>query len=204
MATSEPIDTTDPGVTGRDRLSTAAFVVGLVAAVTGVVYFVAVPTGLVGLVLGVLALRRPGAVRRIALGGVMLSLIGLVVGLGVLTYLLLDDDDSGGETTVVDGIESGTGDTANPPQRDLGGDLTCQADASALRAIGEVTNDTDAMVDYHLIAMWTRDGRTIAEATAIIESVPPSATVPWEVVAVGDDTSGVTTCRVIRIDRTPT
>jgi hypothetical protein len=203
MATREPIDTTTPGVTGRDRLSTAAFVVGLVAAVTGVVYFVAVPMGLVGLALGLLALRRPGSVRRIALGGVMLSLIGLVIGLGLLTFLLLDDDDSGGRTTVVDGIESGTGDAANPPQRDLGAGVTCLADSSALKATGEVTNDTDVAVDYHLIAMWLRDGRTIAEATAIVESVPPDATVPWEVSAVGDATSGITTCRVVRIDRTP-
>jgi hypothetical protein len=202
MSTSEPVEVTNPGVGGRDRLSTAAFVVGLVAAVTGVVYFVAVPLGLLGLVLGIVALRRPGSVRRVALGGVILSLIGLVVGLGFLTYLLLDDDTSG-EITVVDGIESGTGDATDPPQRDLGPEITCGSDGNALRASGEVTNDTDGPVDYQLIAMWARDGRTIAEATALIDGVPPHTTAPWEVTAVGDATEGETTCRVVRIDRTP-
>ena len=55
-------------------------------------YFVAVPAGIVGLALGLLALRRPQSVRRVAFGGIMLSLIGLVVGLGVVAFLVLDDD----------------------------------------------------------------------------------------------------------------
>jgi hypothetical protein len=186
----------------RDRLSTAAFVVGLIAAITGVVYFVSVPIGLVGLVLGLVAIRRPSRVRRMALGGIMLSLIGLLVGLGLVAFLLLEGDDESGERTVVDGIQSGTGDDTHPPQRDLDGSLDCRVEQDALRAVGAVTNHTDGPADYRIIVMWEDDGRTVAQSTAILDSLSPGGTRSWEIGAVGSDKAGAVTCRVLRIDRT--
>jgi hypothetical protein len=43
----------------------------------------------------------------------------------------------------------------------------------------------------------------VAESTALIDGVPPGVTRSWEVTAVGDNAPGTTTCRVLRIDRTP-
>jgi hypothetical protein len=193
-----------PDAPPRDRPSTAAFVLGLIAAITGVVYFVSVPFAIAGLIVGVIAIRRPGSVRRLALGGIVLSMIGLVVGLGLVAFLLLDDDEPKGETTIVDGIVSETGDDTHPPQRDLDPAIDCRYEKGALRAEGSLVNRTDAAADYQIIVMWERDGRTVAQSTSILEAVPAGATQAWEIIAVGDETPGEPTCHVSRIDRTPT
>ena len=184
----------------RDRLGTTAFVLGLASALTGVVYFVAVPVGLAGLVVSMIALHR-GSVRRVALGGLLLSIVGLVVGLGVVAFLILDDDATGGTPTVLDGVESGSRNTEHPPQRDLDPGLTCTVDAHVLQASGQVTNHTDGVANYQLIATWERNGKGIAESTALLDGVLPGASRSWEVTAVGDDEPGAITCRVLRIDR---
>jgi hypothetical protein len=202
MTSGDAAGAAPQGPAARDRLSSAAFVVGLIAAITAVVYFVSVPTGLVGLVLGIVAIRRPSNVRRMALGGIMLSLIGLLVGLGVIAFLVLEGDNDDGEHTVVDGIESRTGNDAHPPQRDLDGPVHCRVDDDALRAVGAVTNHTDEPVDYRIIVMWEDDGRTVAESTAVLDSIGAGGSKSWEIGAVGSEKPGTVTCRVLRIDRT--
>ena len=186
---------------GRDRLSTAAFVLGLVSAVTAVVYFVAIPLGVVGLVLGIAALRR-GRERRLALAGTLLSIVGLTVGLGVVAFLVADDDDPP-QTSVIDGIETGTADDEHPPQLDSSPDVRCQSEVGVLRAAGNVTNNTDHTAAYQLVIVWEADGRRLAESTAILDSVSPGSSDDWEVTAVGQGDTA-TTCRVLRIDRTST
>jgi len=182
-------------------LSTAAFVVGLVSAVTAVVYFVALPLGLAGLVLGLSALRR-GADRTMAMAGTLLSVVGLVVALGVVGFLVAADDDDEREMSVVDGIESGTADDEFPPQHDAHADVRCQSEIGAVRAAGTVTNHTRDTADYQLVIVWESDTRRLAESTALIDDVGPGASDQWEVTAAAQgDTS--TTCRVLRIDRTP-
>ena len=186
---------------GRDRLSTAAFVLGLVSAVTAVVYFVAIPLGLVGLVLGIVALRR-GRERRLALAGTLLSIVGLTVALGVVAFLLAEDDDSP-ETSVIDGIETGTADDEHPPQLDAGRDVRCQSELGVLRAAGNVTNHTDHGAAYQLVIVWETEGRRLAESTAILDSIEPGNSADWEVAAVGQGDTA-TSCRVLRIDRAST
>ncbi|HEX7095227.1 MAG TPA: hypothetical protein VF183_05055, partial [Acidimicrobiales bacterium] len=173
---------------------------GLVSAVTAVVYFVAVPLGVAGLVVGLFALRRRSDARRLALAGTLLSIVGLVVGLGVLTFLLIDDEDE--VTSVVDGIESRTADPENPPQRDLHAEVRCQIEIDTLRAAGAVTNHTDEIADYHVLVVWERDGDRLAEAAAILERVAAAETREWEVTALGQGDSA-TSCRAIRVDRRP-
>jgi hypothetical protein len=184
----------------RDRLSTAAFVVGLVSAVTAVVYFVAIPLGLVGLVLGISAMRR-GRERRLALAGTLLSVVGLAVGLGVVAFLVAADDDESGQTSVVDGIESGTADDEHPPQLDVGRDVGCRAEMGALRAEGTVTNHTEEPASYQLVIVWEREGRRLAESTAILDEIRAGGSQAWEVAAVAEG-DAATSCRVLRIDRT--
>jgi hypothetical protein len=186
---------------GRDRLSTAAFVLGLVSAVTAVVYFVAIPLGIAGLVLGIVALRR-GRDRRLSVAGTVLSIVGLAVGLGVVAFLLADDDDPL-QTSVIDGIETGTADDEHPPQLDAGRDVRCQSELEVLRAEGTVTNNTDDEAAYQLVVVWESEGRRLAESTAILDSVEPGNSHPWEVTAIGQGDTA-TTCRVLRIDRTST
>ena len=174
---------------GHDRLSTAAFAVGLAAALTGVVYFVAIPLGIAGLVTGLVALRRatPGS-RRVAVGGVLLSLVGLLVGTGLVVVLLAADED--GDTDPTD----------RPPQQDLDAQVHCQADIGVLRAAGHVTNRTGQTVTYYIETVWENDGQRIAEQTAVIEDVTAGEARRWEVSAEGDG-GGATTCRVSEIDR---
>jgi hypothetical protein len=189
-----------PPPPARDRLSTTAFVLGLVSALTGVLYFVAVPVGLVGLVVSVVALRRRTVVRRVALGGLLLSLVGLVVGLGVIAFLVLDDD---ARTTTVDGIKSDTGDDEFPPQRDLEPDIACATDVDSLRASGVVRNRTDEVANYTLFAAWDRDGHQVAQAETKVDAVPPGATRQWEItVMLRGDASDTADCSIIRINRT--
>lgn len=190
-----------PDETERDRLSTAAFVVGLVSAVTAVVYFVAIPLGLVGLVLGILAMRR-GTERRLSVAGTVLSIVGLAVALGVVAVLVADEHEPP-ETSVVNGIESGTADDEHPPQHDSDPNVRCQSEIDALRAGGRVTNHSNDVADYQLVVVWESNGRRLAEATAIIDAVDPGTTRDWEVTAVGQGDTA-TTCRVFRIDRTTT
>jgi hypothetical protein len=187
----------------RDSLSTTAFVLGLISALTGVVYFVAIPVGVAGLTVGLVALRRRRSVRRLALGGTLLAIVGLVVGLGVVAFLVANDDGPDEVTaSVIDGIESSSHDTEHPPQHDLAPDVLCQVEIGALRAAGTVTNHTSIDVTYQVLTRWQNQGRDIAHATAIVESVPPGATRDWEVTAIGDGDIE-TSCSVVRIDRAP-
>jgi hypothetical protein len=174
---------------GHDRLSTAAFAVGLAAALTGVVYFVAIPLGVAGLVTGLIARRRaaPGS-RRVAVGGILLSLVGLLVGTGLVVVLLAADEDADPDPT------------DRPPQHDLDAQVDCQADIGVLRAAGHVTNSTGETVTYYIEAVWENDGRTIAAQTAVIEDVTAGEARRWEVTAEGDG-DVATTCRVAEIDR---
>lgn len=189
----------------RDRLSTTAFVLGLVSAVTAVVYFVAVPLGLVGLVTGIVAMRRRHDARRLAIAGTLLSVVGLAVGLGVIAFLIADDD-SRSVTTIIDGIESTSDDTENPPQRDLHPELRCHVEADALRATGALTNRSDLTATYQVFVVWERDGDRLGEAIAVVEAVTSGETREWEVVGEisgVDDGDSPTTCRALRVDRDP-
>src|SRR5438552_3527570 len=59
-------------------LAIASLVLGILATVLGI-FFVGGVFGLVGLVLGILHLRRAGAPKGMAVTGVVLSIIGLVI-----------------------------------------------------------------------------------------------------------------------------
>ena len=106
------------------------------------------------------------------------------------------------ELSFVDGIATATPDAANPPQRDIERPLPCRVEIDALRAGGKITNKSGAPADYRIIVVWEEDGAQLATNTALIDNVAPGLTSSFEVSAPGEGTLR-TTCRVQRVDRTP-
>jgi hypothetical protein len=135
------------------------------------------------------------------------ALASLVVALALtLTFVSCSDsNDSGGSTaplSFVNGIATGTPDAAHPPQKDIENPLPCRVEIDALRAGGKITNSSGVPADYKIIVVWEQDGTQLATNTALINNVAPGLTSSFEVSAPGDGTLR-TTCRVQRVDRTP-
>jgi hypothetical protein len=135
------------------------------------------------------------------------ALASLTFGIVVLALVLVAcSDDTAPDTTAqlsfVDGIATSTPDAANPPQKDIEKPLPCRVEIDALRAGGKITNPTGKPADYRIIVVWEQDGTQLATNTALIDNVAPGLTSAFEVSAPGDGTLR-TTCRVQRVDRTP-
>jgi hypothetical protein len=133
------------------------------------------------------------------------ALASLVVGLALALVACSDSNDSDGGTSplsFVDGIATATPDAAHPPQKDIQNPLPCRVEIDALRAGGKITNSSGAPADYKIIVVWEQDGTQLATNTALIDNVAPGLTSSFEVSAPGDGTLR-TTCRVQRVDRTP-
>lgn len=136
--------------------------------------------------------------RITALASLALGVIGLVLASAACS----DSNTPPAALTFVDGIATATPDTANPPQRDIERPLPCRVEIDALRAGGKITNRSGAPADYRIIVVWEQDGTQLATNTALIDNVAPGLTSSFEVSAPGDGTLR-TTCRVQRVDRTP-
>jgi hypothetical protein len=135
------------------------------------------------------------------------ALASRALGAFCLALLLVACSDSTApdvttELSFVDGIATGTPDAANPPQRDIERPLPCRVEIDALRAGGRITNNSGAPADYRIIVVWEQDGTQLATNTALIDNVAPGLTSSFEVSAPGEGTLR-TTCRVQRVDRTP-
>jgi hypothetical protein len=138
---------------------------------------------------------RINALASRALGAICLALL-----LGACSDSTAPDATT--ELSFVDGIATGTPDAANPPQRDIERPLPCRVEIDALRAGGRITNNSGAPADYRIIVVWEQDGTQLATNTALIDNVAPGLTSSFEVSAPGEGTLR-TTCRVQRVDRTP-
>jgi hypothetical protein len=138
---------------------------------------------------------RINALASRALGAICLALL-----LGACSDSTAPDVTT--ELSFVDGIATGTPDAANPPQRDIERPLPCRVEIDALRAGGRITNNSGAPADYRIIVVWEQDGTQLATNTALIDNVAPGLTSSFEVSAPGEGTLR-TTCRVQRVDRTP-
>lgn len=189
-------------VTPRLR-TTLALVFGAIAALAApVAGALAAVVGAAALGLGAWALlRRPASSVDfgLAVGGVVLGVVGMGLGAAVL---LFDDDDTSATTKVsyVDGIATATPDPAKPPQKDVAQPLPCRVEIDALRAAVTVTNSLDQPADYTIIVVWEENGLEIARNTVVIAGVPPSLSRQREAFAAGTGSSQ-TTCRAERVDR---
>ena len=74
--------------TGAGGLAIAALVVGIGAFLTGWLSFVSIPLGITGIVLGILAIRRPRG-RGLGITGLILSALGFLTGVVVSVLVLL-------------------------------------------------------------------------------------------------------------------
>ena len=128
--------------------------------------------------------------------------VGLALSLALGACSDSDDPDTSSELSFVDGIATATPDAAHPPQKDIEKPLPCRVEIDALRAGGKITNPTAAPADYRIIVVWEQDGTELATNSALIDNVAPGLTSSFEVSAPGDG-SLRTTCRVQRVDRTP-
>jgi hypothetical protein len=188
----------------------ASISVGLIGlALTAVVWPIAVPLGIFALALyAVTRIVKPttSTDRWFATGGLLFGLLAVVLGAAIA---INDSGGDGGSTpksaalTFVNGIATATPDSAHPPQNDIENPLPCRVEIGALRAGGKITNNSGAPADYRIIVVWEEDGTKLANNTAVINNVAPGLTSSFEVSAPGDG-SLRTTCRVDRVDRTPT
>jgi hypothetical protein len=138
--------------------------------------------------------------RITALASLALSVFGFALFL--VSCSDSNTPDASTELSFVDGIATATPDAANPPQKDIQKPLPCRVEIDALRAGGNITNNSGAPADYRIIVVWEQDGAQLATNTALIDDVAPGLTSSFEVSAPGEGTLR-TTCRVQRVDRTP-
>ncbi len=185
------------------RPATIGLVLGIASAVTSVFWVLAIPLGILAVVLSWRAAQqaRGRDLRTISLavGGLVVGTIGVLLGLG---SAVLGDGSSGDPVPVViNGIQTATPDAEHQPPLDLDPGARCTVDLGGLRAEGSITNRTDTPWGYRLKVLWEDSGMTLAEGTALLGPVAPGRTTPFAVVSpIAGNAS--TTCRVSEIDRT--
>lgn len=158
--------------------SLAAFVLGVSSVLVGWVPFLGVLAGvgaIVGLILGIRALRRDAASRReggqnhrghgYALTGVILAPFGLVlagvgVWLSVVTLREVDRFTNVGAYTIT---------------------RTCDVEAGSARAAGTITNDSSTRRSYHFVVEFDRKGTSahLASADVSVDNVEAGAAATW-------------------------
>ncbi len=163
--------------------SLAAFVLGVASILVGWVPFLGVLAGIgaiVGLILGVRALRRDVAIRReggqnhrghgYALTGVILAPFGLVLaGVGVwLSVVTLREVD---RFTNVGAYRT-----------DI---RTCAVEAGSAQAKGTITNDTNTRRSYHFVVEFDRTGTStrLASADVTVDDVEAGVAAAWTAAA---------------------
>ena len=182
-----------------------ALVLGVIGVASAIVVWpIAIPLGIFAIAAAWIALlHKPVARdnRRFAIAGLVIGVAA--IGLGAAFAIA---DGGGNKTTqlsYVDGIATGTPDSVHPPQKDIENPLPCRVEIGALRAGGKITNNTTVPEDYAIIVVWEEDGKQLGRNSALKTNVVPGLTTTFEVSAPGDGSLN-TTCRVERVDRTPT
>jgi hypothetical protein len=134
---------------------------------------------------------------------IILTMVAIAIGFGAVLLLVARDDDHEPATSVIDGIESRSGDTKNPPQRDVVPGMDCSVEIGVLKAGGQLTNHSSDTSTYSLLVAWENNGVRIADATTVIEFLAPGASAEWDATGLGNGNSA-TTCRIVRIERVKT
>lgn len=72
----------------RKGKSIAALILGIVSILTSLFWLLSVPVGLVGLVLGILARRSEPTGRKLALWGIITSIVGILLSIVIVVIAL--------------------------------------------------------------------------------------------------------------------
>lgn len=84
--------------TNGKGISIAGLVLGLVAICTGIIFYISIPTGVVGIILSAISLKKKYDGRGMALAGLITAIIGTVFGIGVLIVGIAVAMHNGGTT----------------------------------------------------------------------------------------------------------
>lgn len=183
-----------PGPAIARRSAIAGFVLGVLAAAFAVLWYVAIPLGILAGLLGWRAAHaargRDGRTIGFGIGALVTGACGVLLGLAVA--LLAGCADDGG---------SGTDDGTPPALADVGTRLEWSTDLDGLRCSGTITNHASRASGYLLKLEWVSESTKLADATTVIQPVQPGASTTFEVTSAAKGTAA-TTCRVAEIERT--
>lgn len=70
-------------------LSIAALVLGLVTVATGIFFYISLATGITGIILAAISLKKKNDGRGMAMAGLITSIIGVVFGLATLVFFII-------------------------------------------------------------------------------------------------------------------
>ena len=85
----------NPPLTGTPGFGTASMILGIVAVVLSCIYYLSLPCAIVGLILGIVSLKRGTAGKKMAIAGIItssISFILVVVWLFIIGMLVLSSD----------------------------------------------------------------------------------------------------------------
>lgn len=183
-------DSAPPSIARRP--ATAGFVLGVAAAVLSVAWYLAIPLGIVAILVSWRAANRArgrdGRSIGLGIGGLVTGSVGIILGL--LVALLAGCGDDGGSSSK----------GAPPALADVDGALEWSTDLEGLRCSGRLTNHADTASGYVLRIEWVSEGTRLAEATTVLEPVASGASTTFEVTSAAKGTAA-TTCRVADIER---
>lgn len=169
--------------TAGNGLATAALTCGIVSLALGwipVVFAVGAVLALLGVVFGVVGLRRSAHVGRgrgMAIGGIATGIVGVLVAVGGLVFTI----------AIYRAIER----YENPVAHEVVIEQCTVVDGQAV-AVGWLRNDSDSTADFSVLVEFTREssGLRIASSRVRLDDVAPATRSPIETarrVAISDD-----------------
>lgn len=182
-----------PGPAIARRPAVAGFVLGILAAVSAVLWYLAIPLGIVAILVSWRAAQaargRDGRSIGLGIGGLVSGAFGVLLGLAV-AFLGGCADDGGRSGTV----------SGPPAIADVAGPLQWSTDLDGLQCSGTITNHADVPSGYLLKVEWVSENTKLAEATTVLQPVAPGASTTFTVTSSAKGTAA-TTCRVAEIER---
>lgn len=179
-------DTPPPAIARRPAIT--GLVLGVISAVVAVLWVVAIPLGILAIVLGWRAAHaakgRDGRTIGFAIGALVCGTFGILLGIASAAF----------------GGDDPKSDTSPPALEDVGARLEWRTDLDGLQCSGTITNHASSASGYLLKVEWVSDGGKLADATTVVQPVAPGASTTFSVTSAAKGTAA-TTCRVAEIER---
>lgn len=137
-----------------------------------------------------------------------------LVGLAACSVESADSGGNGGGTAaatapdvsyvpgVSPSVTSNSGNTDNPPPRDITGVECIPTGPTGPIARGALTNHSSGLSNYMIaVNFFDGAGTIIAQGTAFLNNVPGGADATWEANSLAMDVATVTGCEVVSVER---